>query len=139
MEAIVLASRVFLGSVLLMAGLTKLANTGLFASDLQQYRLIPAQAAVVIARVLPWLEIVLAGTLLSGVGPRISGAGAFLLLAAFIGAALTALWRKLPIECSCFGLLFRMPIGFKTVTRDAFLLCLAAVVLVWGSSVPSVA
>jgi hypothetical protein len=137
MEAFLFVCRVLLGMVFLMASLTKFPRLTTFGAEIQQCRILPPRAAVILARLLPSVELGLAIGLLTGIYVGFAGVAAFVLIAVFLTAALSAIWRKLSIGCACFGLLFRMPINRYTVTRDLVLLTLAGVVFVGRGSEPT--
>ena len=58
--------RLGLGTLFLYAGYTKLRSPFLFEMAVDGYQLLPADAVIVVARVLPWLEVALGLWLLAG-------------------------------------------------------------------------
>jgi len=92
-----------LSGVFLLAGISKAADPTQFLFSLEGYRILPEQAAYLLALYLPWLEIVLA----LGVWVRWSRPGALLgligLLVAF-SLAIASVWaRGIDIDCGCFS------------------------------------
>ena len=138
LSILVISSRLALGSVLLIAGLLKLPQVGRFAVDIEQYRLLPRPLGKAVAYTLPAAEILLAASLLAGIFPRVAGGLAALILVGFLLAVGLAVKRGLNVSCSCFGLLYREPVGRRTLIRDSVLLVMALLVFGWGHSAPDI-
>jgi len=122
------AGRVLLGAVFVYAAYTKLrASYLLFAMSIDAYKLIPEEAAVALAHVLPWLELALGIVLIAGIWLRFAAASATALLAVFFTAMVHAYQPELKegtqISCGCFGL--GEPISGRTLLRDGTLLALS--------------
>ena len=95
--------RVILGALFLFAGVTKAYDPANFATEIQNYQLVPWVAGVLLALFLPWVEIVAGSSLLLRRFER----GALLLMSAmlvvFSAALISAMVRGLSIDCGCFG------------------------------------
>ena len=129
MRWILLSLRLVLGAVFLYAAYTKLSQSWLlFAMSINGYRVLPAWAVEVVARSLPWFELLLGLALITGFLLRYSAALAALLLSTFFVMMLRSYGLGMEIDCGCFGL--GEPISPKTLTRDGALLA-AAFALVW--------
>ena len=92
-----------MGAVFIYAGILKLRDPLRFASDINNYQMIPWSVGVRFAFYLPWLEL-LCGLAL--VFHRLfSGAVAITiaLLLAFIGATAWARIHGIDVSCGCFG------------------------------------
>src|SRR4029453_1095429 len=97
------ALAVLAGAVFVYAGVLKVRDPLQFASDLNNYRIIPWPVGVRLAFYLPWLEIlcglalifhrVFAGAL------TITGT----LMLTFIGATIWAKIQGIDVACGCFG------------------------------------
>jgi len=114
--------------VFVYAAYTKLrASFLLFAMAIDAYKVIPEDAAVAVAHVLPWLELALGIALIAGILPRITTASATALLAVFFTAMVHAYQPELKegaqISCGCFGL--GEPISGRTLARDGALLAVS--------------
>lgn len=122
-----LVARCVLGLVFVYAAWTKLAQPWeRFALSVDSYGLLPEWGVIVVARALPWLELLLglllvAGWLLHYVAPLVTA-----LLAGFWVAMLWAYLRGLGIDCGCFGI--GQAVGPATLLRDALLVVLAGFV-----------
>ncbi len=128
MTLIGLYVRIFLATVFLMSGLTKLAVPGQFVKDVHNYRMIPGPIATAFAWILPFVEVGLAGFLFAGFQIRWAAAVAVAVLIIFMIAVGIAMARGLNLTCSCFGLLYREKVGWATQARDAVLLLLAFII-----------
>jgi putative oxidoreductase len=98
-----LVIRIGLGVVFLYAGFAKASDASAFVSDLRGFRAFPELAITPLAAYLPFLEMAVGASLISGIfysGALIlSGA----LLAAFNGVVLSAAIRGIDVTCGCFG------------------------------------
>lgn len=111
------ACRLFLGGIFIYAGYTKIENSLQFAVAVEGYQLLSPDSVIWVVKILPWLEIVLGVTLLSGLVIRYTAgfAGAFLMF--FIGVMLVTYLRGIEADCGCFGVGER--ISPFTLVRDA--------------------
>ena len=94
---------VLVGAVFIYAGFLKVRDPLHFASDINNYQLIPWSVGVRFAFYLPWLEIFCGLALISRVLYR---GGLFILtalMALFIVITIVAKSRGLDISCGCFG------------------------------------
>jgi len=96
--------RIVLGLVFVFASINKLADPGAFAEAIGSYRIIAGTAALLVATVLPWIELLTGFGLLFGLFVRGSALLAMIMLFGFTLAVLSALWRGLDISCGCFTL-----------------------------------
>jgi len=122
------AGRVLLGVVFVYAAYTKLrASVYLFAMAIDAYKVIPEEAAIWLAHVLPWVELALGLALIVGIWLRVTAASATALLAVFFTAMVHAYRPGLAegnqISCGCFGL--GEPISGWTLARDGSLLAVS--------------
>jgi uncharacterized membrane protein YphA (DoxX/SURF4 family) len=91
--------------VLIWAALGKLANLQEFYGTLTAYRLpLPAVSLRLAAIVLPWLELVCALLLATGLWRKAALSWAVALFAIFALGTLQAWWRGLAINCGCLDL-----------------------------------
>ncbi|RRJ94252.1 methylamine utilization protein MauE [Opitutaceae bacterium TAV4] len=129
----VLAARLLVGGLLLVAGVLKVADPTRFVTEIERYRLIGPQLSWAAGLYVPWAEIVTGAVLIFAPGAwRRAGAwcvtlGLYAAFAVFIGAAW---WRGLDITCGCFGGLGAQsasPVNALTFARSLALLAVAAV------------
>ncbi len=94
---------VLVGAVFVYAGIVKVADPLRFASDINNYQIIPWSIGVRLAFYLPWLEILCGLALITR--RLYSGALSILLglMLIFIGATIVAKARGIDITCGCFG------------------------------------
>lgn len=136
-RALLLAGRLALGVVFLVAAYTKLHFNGswhfgdyhfFFGMAINSYNLLPLWGVELLARTLPWLEVALGIFLIAGIGLRWTGLVACGLLLVFIAAMTRAYLLGLEIMCGCFG--NNEKLGPLTLLRDSSLLVLAIAVTV---------
>jgi len=114
-----LAGRLFLGGILIYAGIGKITASSLFAEVVYNYQILPNALVNLTALVLPWIEMVL-GILLIG-GIWLPGAVLLtnILLLTFSGILVFNFSRGLNISCGCFSNEPSTdPISLWTVMRD---------------------
>ncbi|MEU4312162.1 MauE/DoxX family redox-associated membrane protein [Nocardia sp. NPDC024068] len=92
------------GTVLVIAGVPKVADRARMERSVRGYRLLPDPLVPVVAAALPWAEIVLGAALVLGVVPRVSGfAAAGLFLAFFLALTVNLLRGRRDLDCGCFA------------------------------------
>jgi uncharacterized membrane protein YphA (DoxX/SURF4 family) len=138
-----LAARVVLAVVFAAAGWPKLLDPDGTIHSVRAFRLVPEAVVPVFGYGLPVLELALALLLLVGLLTRPSAVVVGVLLVMFMIGIAAAWARGLSIECGCFGA-SSGPVadparGYALdLLRDAGLLLLAAWLVVFPSSRPSV-
>lgn len=130
---LLLAGRWLLAIVLVAAGIAK-ATAGDRASltgAIRNYGVVPSGLVDVVAAALPWMEIVIGGSLCAGVRLVITASCAALAFATFAVVISWHLIRGHRFECGCAGT--DAEIGWSLVARD-LLLCGLAVAIAFGPS-----
>ncbi len=122
-----LASRVALGSVLVLAGTLKAGSPAEeFAVVIESYRIVPQDMALTLAAFLPWAELLAGYSLILGYLTRQAALASGALLAGFIAALLSARLRGIELpHCGCFGAGWH-PSPDLTLLMDLGLAALAA-------------
>ena len=91
------------GGLFVYAGALKIVDPVKFATDIQNFRILPWMVGVRLAFYLPWLEIVCGAALIFGW----LRTGALTVLTSltviFIGATISAQVRGIDLACGCFG------------------------------------
>ena len=95
--------RVFLSALFLYSGIVKIADPLGFALSIYNYKLLPESLINVAAILLPWLEVIVGGSLLLGIGTAGGALIATALFSIFAGALTINLIRGLDIACGCFS------------------------------------
>ncbi len=112
LQIILLIARIVLGLLFLYAAYAKLHYAGawhlrdyhfLFAFGINSYEMLSPENALLLARVLPWMEVALGILLITGIALRWVGSVATVLLIVFMYALARAAFLKLEINCGCFG------------------------------------
>ena len=119
-----LLGRLVVGVVFVYAAYTKLRHPWmLFAMSISSYQVLPEWAVTLLARILPWSELLLGLLLLTGYGLRWVGLAASTLLLGFFGIMLRSHFKGLGIDCGCFG--FGEALGVRTLVRDGLLVAVS--------------
>jgi uncharacterized membrane protein YphA (DoxX/SURF4 family) len=131
LRAVALALRIALGAVFVYAAWTKLREPWeLFAMSIDAYKVLPYWAVLVVARTLPWAEMLIGLALMAGRWLRVSAPAASLLLLVFFGLMVRAYAKGMQIDCGCFG--GGDTISVRTLARDGTLLA-GYLLLTWMS------
>ncbi len=94
--------RTVVGLALIVAAIDKASDPSAFAAAVANYRIVPDGLVVVLASILPWIELLTGLSILFGAlhrGASLLAAGLFTV---FILAMVSALARGLDIACGCF-------------------------------------
>lgn len=132
-EMVALALRVAMGAYFTYAGGEKLFASGLdrFAADIGNYRLVGESAAVAIAYILPWAEIVAGIFFMLGSLRKGSWLAMLGLVTVFAVAVGSAWWRGMDISCGCTGGAEKITYWKKVVEFSAYYMALAFIA--WSS------
>lgn len=120
---VVLALRLAVAAILLWAAAAKVGDPQTFATDIVNYRAVPAALAPLLAVTLPFVEAGLGLALLAGLWLPAAALGATALLGVFSVIVLAALVRGIDIRCGCFG--GTDPLTWWTLVRDLVLVAVA--------------
>jgi uncharacterized membrane protein YphA (DoxX/SURF4 family) len=148
--ASLLAARLIVGAIFLIAALTKVGAPGDFANAVRAYHILPSALVLPFALIVPWLELLVAAYLLSGFLSWLGAIGAIVLLVSFVIALSDALITGSTAHaCGCFGSaagtnpLLTFLAGGNTITwwdpvRDLILIALSALILWRGPGALSI-
>src|ERR1043166_9506363 len=96
--------RIALGGIFIYAAYVKLkVPWQVFAMGIDSYKLLPEWAAALIARTLPWFELLIGVLLIIVIFRRISTSITAALLLVFFGLMVRAYAKGMEIDCGCFG------------------------------------
>lgn len=101
--ALAWVGRVVVSGVFIVAALGKLSDLPRFAKEIRDYQIAPIELSNAMAIIVPWLELVVVASLLSGLWRREGRVLLALMLVAFTAAKVSAETRGLEIACGCFG------------------------------------
>lgn len=99
-----LLAQLTLGGLFIAAAWPKLLDPPMFAAQVVNYKLLPSELVNFVAIFLPWLELFLGLSLITGLGYRGSNLVVGLLLVAFIVALSINLARGHAVSCGCFDI-----------------------------------
>jgi hypothetical protein len=111
--------RLSLGCLFFWSSLPKILLPHSFLGDVYAYRLVGPSLGMIVAMVLPWMELIAGICLLGGLfvsGALLACMGMALL---FVGPVSWALYHGLNISCGCFGSGASVHIGYGTLIRIA--------------------
>jgi uncharacterized membrane protein YphA (DoxX/SURF4 family) len=129
LRAVLLVLRLALGGVFVYAAWTKLREPWmLFAISIDAYHVLPEWAVTLVARTLPWVELMAGLLLVAGRWMRVSTVATSALLALFFALMVRAYARGEAIDCGCFGA--GEAISPVTLVRDGSLLAGSLLLLV---------
>jgi len=116
--------RLLVGGIFIWTGLLKIFDPLGFARDISNYRVFPDWAALLIALILPWVELISGILLISGFFRQAAACLAALMLAGFLVLIVITMIRGIDISCGCFGALGRK-VDFRLLLTDSILLFFA--------------
>ncbi|MBX3058943.1 MAG: DoxX family membrane protein [Anaerolineae bacterium] len=103
-DAALILGRFIVGGLLVLAGLLKLkAGPRWFLRQILAYEVVKGRTAWLLARGLPWAEIVCGVLLMAGLLTPLAAVATFVLLWAFTAVVISTFWRGKPVDCGCFG------------------------------------
>jgi uncharacterized membrane protein YphA (DoxX/SURF4 family) len=130
MNWVILALRIAIGAIFVVAGVSKLGHADVFAAQIAGFRLLPQIVIAPMATVLPFLEILLGGYLILGLFTRTAAWIAVAFFAAFDAAIASAVVRGMTVSCGCFGPNDTTVTTWAEVARDFVFVVLAVIVAV---------
>jgi peroxiredoxin len=127
----ILAARLLLAAIFLLAGATKLVDPAGSRKALRDFGL-PSALARPMVLLLPLIEILVAVALIPNETAWIGACGALGLLALFVIGVTVAMVRGRKPDCHCFGQLHSEPVGWQTLVRNVVLTAVAGLVVAGG-------
>ncbi|MCL4742033.1 MAG: DoxX family membrane protein [Phycisphaerales bacterium] len=141
-RALLLLIRLAIAGVFAFAATLKIADPQAFAFSIHGFKIVPEPLVPAAAFVVPWTEMICAAALVFGLWSRSAALILSAMLAAFIGAIVSALLRSgVDPKCGCFGdfglLCPPDKIGWCNVGQNALLLAASLALTVWGGGLLS--
>ena len=96
--------------------------------SIDAYQLLPPDIVLIVARIIPGLELALGILLIAGFLLRIVATSASLVLLAFFSIMVRSYYKGMGIDCGCFGV--GEALGPGTLLRDGLLVALSIVLAV---------
>jgi uncharacterized membrane protein YphA (DoxX/SURF4 family) len=125
-----LICRLTLAIIFFYAGIEKIINPQEFAVAIYNYQLLPDFVINVLVVVLPWLEVIIAISLVIGIYSQGAALISALLFLIFAMALTINLVRGLDISCGCFGT-SSGNINWFYLVRDLSLFCISVFILIY--------
>ncbi len=135
MDLVLLAARVVLAVVFLVAGVAKLADLVGSRQAMTGFG-IPAPLAGLFGTLLPFGELAAAILLIPLATAWWGSVAALTLLLLFIAGIGVSMARGQAPDCHCFGQLHSEPVGWPTLARNGLLAAIAALIVIAGRSNP---
>ena len=139
-RTVLLLLRVGLGTLMVVAGSSKLNDPQSFAVAIKAFGIIdPDRAGVLIlglTYLIPWLETIAGALLIVGARTRVAASILAVLLAAFLAGLIAVLASGRDVNCPCFGaqdVFCSGPISTCHVVRNSGLIASALVLAIAGS------
>jgi uncharacterized membrane protein YphA (DoxX/SURF4 family) len=116
-RVLTLVLRIALGAIFVYSAWSKLKDPwSLFAMAVDSYQVLPLRGVELVARTLPWIELVMGVLLIVGRWMRVATVACSVLLLVFFGLMVRARLKGMEINCGCFGP--GEAISWKTLLRD---------------------
>jgi uncharacterized membrane protein YphA (DoxX/SURF4 family) len=120
-RAVALVLRIGLGAIFVYSAWSKLKDPwALFAMAVDSYQALPLWGVELVARTLPWVELLIGVLLIVGRWMRVATVACSLLLLLFFGLMVRAHAKGMEINCGCFGP--GEAISWRTLLRDGAIL-----------------
>ena len=117
--------RLIVGGVFIYAGILKIIDPLGFAQNILNYKVVPSGPSLLVALVLPWMEVLAGFGLVAGLFKRTCAQIISLMLVGFIVLVAITMIRGLDVDCGCFGT-FSRKADWRLIIEDAILLFMAA-------------
>lgn len=116
----------FLGLILAGAGISKAVHWDTLPAVVRAYGVLPSSMVLPLARILPVIEVLLGGALLTRAAQPWATAAAASLLAAFAVAMAIAMRKgRREIDCGCFQGGLKQTLDWRLVARNVMLVLVA--------------
>jgi uncharacterized membrane protein YphA (DoxX/SURF4 family) len=101
-DYLVLIARLIIGLMFIIASIEKIADPSAFAKSITNYKIVSGTVALIIATILPWMELLCGLAIVFGIFLRGSSLLVSIMLVVFTLGIISALLRGLDISCGCF-------------------------------------
>jgi len=133
-----IAARVFLGALLLIAGIFKLQDNSALFETIAYITWLPINIKSFIIDVLPWIEVAVGALLIGGLFKKVVIPAGALIYAGFFAFAIYGLGSGMEGDCGCFGeaddsnilaMLLGSTFGWPMVIRNGIFVAMAGILL----------
>ncbi|MFC2130511.1 MauE/DoxX family redox-associated membrane protein [Bacteroidota bacterium] len=111
--------RIILGAIFLIAATSKIADPSGFAGEIANYKIVPQFMNNILAITLPWIELVCALFIITGIRLKSTTAILGVLLIVFNIAIFIALAKGLNINCGCHTKIMAEQVGWQKLLENA--------------------
>ena len=110
--------RLFIGSVFIITGISKIIDPVLFAKEISNYRMLPELSINLFAIILPWIELIVGILFIFGIKVKANLLLLMGMLLMFNFGVSIAWARGLNINCGCFSNLARETVGIGKLSEN---------------------
>lgn len=130
MSLLLLPVEVYFAAMLSISGLSKIDDLEHFADILHYQNLIPTKCVFLVARIFPFVEIVIAFLIISGIAPLLSAIIALCLFTGFLLQKSVLLFLDRTEDCGCYGQAKPQAIDAASIGTST-LMVLLVILLFW--------
>ena len=127
MNMIVFGIELYFAIMLGVSGIAKIAEPYDFAATLRRHRILPAWSVTPFSRVFPWLEVAIAGAVLTGAAAVATAALVLALFSAFLIVEVILVVTRRATDCGCYGVAYRQKVDGASILVSTILILLASV------------
>lgn len=131
-------ARIVIGLLFIFSGLLKIGvfkgygDPYAFASAVKAFHILHGDMILFTTFAIPWLEIICGSLLVIGFWTRAAAQVINLMLVIFIIAMITVIYRKLDVDCGCFGEYFGATVGYVSIIRNIVLIAITSIPVIVG-------
>lgn len=129
---------VYFASVLGVTVLGKLEQPSTFAAVLRRNNILPSWGIDPVCRYFPWLELAVAGWLITGIAPVLASCTVNALFAGFLIVKVKMLLTRNTADCGCFGVAYAERVDKASIGTSVMFACLALAQLFLATQVSPV-
>ncbi len=127
MAVTTLLLELYFAAILGVSGLAKIENPAYFASTLRRHGILPQWSITGVSRVFPWLELMIAFSLISGAANILAAVLAIALFVSFAATEMILVVTKRATECGCYGVAYPQKVDWASVVVSSLLIIAAGV------------
>jgi hypothetical protein len=125
-----LGLELYFAAMLGVAGLAKIKHPAQFAATLRRHGIFPAWSIVGISRIVPWLQIAVAVSLVTDITPVATAVLVLMFFISFLIIETILVVTKRATECGCYGIVYPQKVDGASI-MTSIILVLAATLHLW--------
>lgn len=132
MEFFALSVSVSIGSLLIIASISKLLNLKGFIFVIRMLNIFSRNLSKITGLFIPLIELILGLLFILGIHIKLAAVIAFLLFSTFLFLNIYAIKTGKDLSCNCYGKLLSTQMGIGGVLHNLILVPCSLIVLIWG-------